>query len=277
MGAIGVPKKIDGNVLQGSETLGFTEQSVPHMLHAPIDDSDRLLVSADEVYFRRFSPSFLASAFLAGHRVHINVVDPSSVTLMIIERLINRYGLVLSVSVQESSNVAEDRRAYYAFSRIPVAQSLIRDFGCRLFVLDIDCLVRRPIEFPFADYGLFLRETEDERFCIAAGAIYVTPSGSTLLDYAVNEAALQPLAWFSDQVALTRAHRHLLAQGKHRVVRITDRLLNWDRNMQAAVWTGKGSIKDQDTTYLSLYKAFDGLLEPCMVNRLKDQEEKTPR
>ena len=102
-----------------------------------------LLVSADDIYLRRFVGGIAASALLNAMRIHINAIGPAPVTLTALDALAKRFPGAVSLSVEADHPSTETRRPYYAASRFFCAQSLINEFNFNVYTYDIHVLIMR--------------------------------------------------------------------------------------------------------------------------------------
>ncbi|MEC8137817.1 MAG: hypothetical protein VX107_16845, partial [Pseudomonadota bacterium] len=112
-----------------------------------------LLVSADDIYLRRFVGGIAASALLNAMRIRINAIGPAPVTLTALDALAKRFPGAVSLSVEADHPSTETRRPYYAASRFFCAQNLINEFNCNVYTSDIVVLIMRQIPVPNVDYG----------------------------------------------------------------------------------------------------------------------------
>lgn len=219
-------------------------------LYSPRYNDQVVVVSGDDVYLCRYLGGAAASILLAGMRLHVNAVAPSAQMTAALERLVRRFPLAISLSVETNQLEGEQARAYFAASRFLCARELVSRYRCSVFILDVDSVVLRPFVFPDTDYGLFLRTTDDPRFQVAAGALFVAPSGLGLLDsFADAFAECRPWSWFDDQKCLTRAHQEMKACGL-RAVRLTNRFLGFEPLPEIAVWSAKGRSKTADVRFV---------------------------
>lgn len=219
-------------------------------LYPPRARDQVVLVSGDERYLGSYLGGLAASVLLAGMRLHVNAVGPGPVTARFLERLVRRFPLAVSVSIESVDLDGEEARTYYAASRFLCARELVERYRCDVYLLDIDSIVLRPFCFPEADYGLFLRDSDDPRFQVAAGAAFAAPGGLAFLEaFAERFMASRPWTWFDDQRCLAWAHAQLSSSGL-RAVRLTNRLLSFEAHPEAAVWSAKGASKTDDVTFV---------------------------
>ena len=229
-----------------------------------------LLVSADDIYLRRFVGGIAASALLNAMRIHINAIGPAPVTLTALDALAKRFPGAVSLSVEADHPSTETRRPYYAASRFFCAQNLINEFNCNVYTSDIDVLIMRQIPVPNVDYGLFLRDTGDPRFKVNAGLVFVGRGGAPFLDAMTTFwARRRPAAWYDDQVCLTEAHDHCRGD-RLQAARLTDRLMGFSYRPELAVWSAKGERKTSDRAFVRLSRTLSTALwrrvdQPSMV------------
>ena len=103
-----------------------------------------ILVSADEVYLRRYLGGMLVSALLAGMRLHVNAISPSKDAATMLDKLAIRFRGVVSFSTEEPSLPDAEARPYFAASRFFCARELIQQYSCAVHMVDIDSIVMRP-------------------------------------------------------------------------------------------------------------------------------------
>ena len=219
-----------------------------------------LLVSADDIYLRRFVGGVVASALLNAVRVHINAIGPAPVTLAALDALAERFPGAVSLSVEADHMPTETRRPYCAASRFFCAHDLVNYFNFDVYTIDIDSLIMRPIPMPNADYGLFFRDIADPRFKVAAGLVFIGHGGGRFLDAMTTFwARRRPAVWYDDQACLVEAHDHCRGEGL-RAARLTDRLMGFNYRPELAVWSAKGDRKIRDEAFLRLSRTLSTTL-----------------
>lgn len=197
---------------------------------------------------------------LNGTQIHVNAVDPNANTLNRLCRIADRFPYSVSVSVESKVFEGSDRLPYLAASRFFCARDLIARWGNRIIVLDADCLVLRTPTYPSADYGLFLRDSDELRFRVAAGIVYLTSGGLPFIDRFIDEFwARRPWKWFDDQVCLAHAHDAVRGSGM-RAVRLTNRFLSFEFAPEAAIWAAKGGRKETDMRFVSTVDRLNQLI-----------------
>ena len=161
-----------------------------------------------------------------------------------------KYGPTLKASAQEhgidclivcnGKRVTTDRgrRNANAFRYVLLPDVLRQHLS--VLVLDLDSIVRRPIEISDeVSIGFVPRpDTNDKYKKINGGCFYIT---DRMMDVAVelsNEMRDFPV-WYYDQIVLWRISERL----KDRAQFFGPELFSWDFHPQAAIWTGKGSVK----------------------------------
>lgn len=229
------------------------------MIYGELPTTGAVFAACDSKYFMDHAGPFLYSASENGFNVHIHVVNPTNEVLS--------YAAILSSTSQTHTTFTfhdadlsklsdEERRAYYACARFQVAPHILR-FAERLLVLDIDCLVMRPFEFPNKPIGYFPRESlpgttgwEAEGTKVAAGAVYFGKHATAQkICTAIGQAIDQlPLQWFNDQIALSHAMKQLPDEY---VEKFDGEFMDWEFKEGTAIWTGKGPRKYDNPTYVA--------------------------
>jgi len=229
------------------------------MIYGELPTTGAVFAACDSKYFMDHAGPFLYSASENGFNVHIHVVNPTNEVLS--------YAAILSSTSQTHTTFTfhdvdlgklsgEERRAYYACARFQVAPHILR-FAERLLVLDIDCLIMRPFEFPNKPIGYFPRESlpgttgwEAEGTKVAAGAVYFGKHATaqkvcTAIGQAIDQL---PLQWFNDQIALSHAMKQL---PDDYVEKFDGEFMDWEFKQGTAIWTGKGPRKYDNPTYVA--------------------------
>lgn len=212
----------------------------------------RVLASCDSNYFLAFGRTFYTSAILKGYDPIINVINPT-------EEVLNLSFGIPNIDFTYSSN---NRYTYYASNRFIIAPKYIED---GLLISDIDSIFRNP--FPTDDMakmiktpiGLCRRAPKIPE--ILAGLVWYNGSkishqfaekASVILD----ELCAQDVEWGVDQTVLTNLYRKLdrkycyplRISGKKKVH------MSYHMAEDACIWTGKGTAKYLNSTYLNYTK-----------------------
>jgi hypothetical protein len=113
-----------------------------------------------------------------------------------------------------------------------------------VLMLDLDCIVKRPVEIPDeVNIGFVLRRDTNEDYKKAnGGCLYIT---SQMMDVAIElseEMRANPV-WFYDQVLLWKIYQRL--KDEPGTAAFGHKFFSWKFDERAAIWTGKGKIKNQ--------------------------------
>lgn len=153
----------------------------------------------------------------------------------------------------------EQVRAYYACSRFMFA-SFVSWGHAPLFIVDADCIVRRPLEVPKTDVGLYIRPDHPTHMRIAAGLVYVAPTrwGQDFITKVgldlVSRFEKGVAGWYMDQIALWLTLEDM-ATGPMTVARFGPDVLDWEFAANSAIWTAKGPRK-KSAAYLAEANAY---------------------
>lgn len=219
-----------------------------------------VFAACDKKYFEDHASSFVYSADAAGKDVHIHVVNPDEDTFSL-ACLLNATTNVRTTFSFEDTKVPdhqEMRRTYYACLRFYVLP-LIVSHAQKVLVLDIDCMVMRPFDFPTKPVGYFPRKPlpgttgwEQQGTRAAAGAVYV--SSLEVAKEISSELQGMTLRWFVDQVALSNVFERIPEEHVHKY---DSEFMDWEFVEGTTIWTGKGPRKYENPKYLEAKRKFD--------------------
>jgi len=228
--------------------------------------------SSDSVYLHDHAPALLSSAIVSGTNLHIHVVNATFDDWLFLHELsLHASGKIKFTYTSENTDIsklsADERRVYYSCNRFIAAGQILLNGGGPFLIIDIDCLLMKKIEQPIEDIGLFLREPfqnanqwETLGSHVAAGAVYYSKSKiASQFAVEVGHTILNnKLIWFLDQVTLWEVYK----QRKDEMdVRVFDNdFMDWEFREGTTIWTGKGSRKYDNPTYVSKKKDFETLL-----------------
>ena len=213
----------------------------------------RVLASCDSNYFLAFGRTFYTSAILKGYDPIINVINPT-------EEVLNLSFGIPNIDFTYSSN---NRYTYYASNRFIIAPKYIED---GLLISDIDSIFRNP--FPTDDMAEMIKTPMG--LCIRPGrglpeilAGLVWYNGSKISHHfaekasaLLDELCAQDVEWGVDQTILTSLYRKLKKKYCYplRVSQKEQAHMSYRMAKNACIWTGKGTAKYLDNTYLNYTK-----------------------
>jgi hypothetical protein len=235
-----------------------------------------ILSSCDPIYLRDHAPAFIASCALAKNAVHLHIISPSADDLAFAYTLRLRAKKISSDFVMtitaEDTNLRdlnpEQRRTYYACNRFLVAEKLMYIASdLDMFITDIDCVLIQHVDQPKEDVGLFLREPlpgtvgwEAQGTRVAAGAVYYSRKASFFCQDVADIIHSNPLRWFLDQVAINTVYEQNKDDINIVFKQFDSNLMDWEFREGTVIWTGKGSRKYHDKTYLAKKASFSDQL-----------------
>jgi hypothetical protein len=224
-----------------------------------------LFASCDDKYFMEHAGPFVFSAAEHGHDVHINIINPKPETITYASYLQAMIDTRLTFT-QNSFNIDDDVdpevvRVNYACSRFFLAPQLL-SYCKKLLILDIDCLIMKPFEFPERPVAFFPRtdntgaanEWEQRGMKVAAGAVYFDErAGNVCVQVAKTIESLPP-KWFVDQIALSEIMGRVPLDA---IAHFNSDFMDWEFREGTTIWTGKGPRKYENQTYLDAKKKYD--------------------
>jgi tetratricopeptide (TPR) repeat protein len=156
------------------ETISATAHSPTPQVVAPnpatLAADHVVLVSADDVYLRKYAEPFLSSLKLqlrSEYLVHVHAMDASAETLAGISDLLKRLGITkTALTVEKAPAFYEQtkrQQVWYTCRRFYHLGRWLRQYQLPIAVLDIDLIVQRSLDPIFqqaaeADLGLQLRK-----------------------------------------------------------------------------------------------------------------------
>jgi hypothetical protein len=228
--------------------------------YGELPTSPVVFAACDSVYFEEHASSFIYSAEAAGKDVHIHVVNPTEDTFSLACVLQATTNIRTTFSF-EDNKLPENydmRRTYYACLRFFMLPIIV-EHAKQVMVLDIDCMIMKPFDFPEKEVGYFPREplpgTTGWEQCgtrVAAGAVYV--ASKEVAKSISEELQGMALRWFADQVALANVFDTLDAE---QVEKFDENFMDWEFREGTTIWTGKGPRKYENKTYLAKKRDFN--------------------
>ena len=227
-----------------------------------------VFAACDSNYFMKFAPAFLASiAKNTKLNAHIHVINPTDEVFALACYLNSRVENTVTYTFQDSDlshYTQEQKRALYASLRFLVAPFLLQRCD-DLIILDIDCMVMHPFNFP-KDYsvGYFPRKPlegtvgwEQEGTKVAAGCVYFSKDAMNVCNAVADTLSGLELRWFNDQIALN----HVFSQVPEELSWKYDwTFMDWEFKDGTIIWTGKGPRKYDNPKYVAMQKKYHDLI-----------------
>lgn len=215
-------------------------------------DNTIIFASADCNYFDRFGRQFVNSAIAHGNKVHVHIINPSS-----------NIKKVDSDAATYSYETGPETREYYAANRFLIAPSFLSLLKTNLLILDIDCIIRKKIQLPESDVGMWFRESigvnewEWAGTRVAAGSVFYKKTSLSFANRVAQRIEELPKIWFADQRALADTFDEFKdSMTFHDFSQDNPLLLDWTFQENSAIWTAKGKLKD-DTRFLQEKAKYD--------------------
>jgi len=119
-----------------------------NFLKSPITE-EIVLFSCDDLYFKKFGIYNICSCSEVGHDVHVNIINPSSESINLIEKLKNKLKINLSVSLENYNTENLNQNAiisYYFCSRFFIASLLFKNYAVKkIHIVDTDMIFNKKI------------------------------------------------------------------------------------------------------------------------------------
>lgn len=222
-----------------------------------------VFAAADGKYFMEHASSFIFSATENGFDVHIHIIHPTAEVwkhATYLQALSKGKVTYTWHSVKDGVD-PETLRVHYATARFVIAPHIL-DLCGKLLILDIDCMIMKPFEFPKEPVAFFPRtdevnaanEWEKQGMKVAAGAVYFDKRGIEVCFAVTKELGELEQRWFVDQVALSRVMDRVPEDAIHH---FDSEFMDWEFKEGTAIWTGKGPRKYENENYLSAKKDWD--------------------
>lgn len=235
-----------------------------------------VFLCADSAYFQQYGPPIIRSIAKTspGCGIHTHLINPTSEDSTLITSLAKEFPhLPLSHTTETiafQSPASDFPRTYFASVRF-VRLAQLRDLmQTDLLALDIDSLAHRDLgtlvpRFASMDCAIRGRlNCHDHRHKFAAGFLYTRATQRTqafLMDISLALGPYlvrQEARWFQDQRALYQAYLYHISMWPPLKLALVDAdCLDWDFLPDSFVWTGKGSLKHEDTRYLAYQAEFE--------------------
>jgi hypothetical protein len=187
----------------------------------------KVLASCDPIYYRDHATAFLSSC-----------------------RKVDMTGIVKV----RNQGTKED----FSRNRFIIAEEFIEPEG--VFITDIDCYFNKKLPVINEDVGIFLREYEKfPGMKVAAGLLWLnnTENAKKFIRKVKEELLTSKLGWYADQYALYNSYNEFKDEisffifDKHH--------MDWEFNDHTYMWTGKGSRKNNNKTYLDRKKYYESI------------------
>jgi hypothetical protein len=239
-------------------------------LHGEYPSSPVLFAACDSRYFIEHAPSFVSSANESGMDVHLHVINPANEVHQLFEYLKQKCSINVSMtwhSMSFEQFEESEERTYYACLRFLLAPYILMH-AKKLLILDIDCMIMKPFEFPESLIAYFPREPlagtvgwENEGTTVAAGAVYYAYEALEISTFVAKAIQELPLQWFVDQIALSRVFKQVEEVAADKVYHFDSEFMDWEFIEGTTIWTGKGPRKYDNPTYLAKKEEF----KKCLV------------
>tara|TARA_Y100000310_G_scaffold344546_1_gene457895 strand:- start:8787 stop:9518 length:732 start_codon:yes stop_codon:yes gene_type:complete len=231
-----------------------------------------ILASCDDKYFDEHGPAFIYSCADSGNDCHVHIINPTNENARLMETIKKNVKDKVLFSVSHDKNLVgadpkDDKiRCQYASSRFHLANNIFKDDpGAMSFMLtDIDCVVKKKIEWPGKPIGIFFRPEEQREFMkVAAGMVYLSGSNESrfFINCVCHIINTNPNIWFIDQLALNHVYsawcRDHPDQDLFHV--FTQQDMDWEFTEGTTIWTGKGPRKHNNPTYVAEKRRYAAL------------------
>lgn len=233
-------------------------------LYGEIPNHSVVYAACDSKYFIDHGASFVYSVNDIGKNVHVHVCNPT-------QEVLTRYAVLNSDTDVKFTMTFNDRdspeklkndslRTYYACLRF-FYLPLILSHANQVMTLDIDCVLMKDFDWPSTPIGYFPRQPlpgtvgwEKQGTSVAAGVLF-TNSDAMDASIAISQRIQKgPFKWFLDQIALSETINRI--HPKY-LTRYDGEFMDWEFKQGTTIWTGKGSRKHDNLTYLQAKKKFD--------------------
>lgn len=242
-----------------------------------------VFTAADEVYFRRYCPSFVKSLVkhVSSPRLHVHLYNPTASVKEQLQALQREYPtLDLSWTAEEFNPETFERKTkasrkqswkslYICCSRFLAAREVRKHLKSPLLIIDVDVLFNGEIAQRFGegiDFALMKRFAE-KKVCkrTLGGVVYVSSSqaGQDFLDHtctSIGKFLARRRYWFAfDQYALYEAVRYMEAHGRATGFSdLSEKDVSFDLAPDSLILFPKGKAKAQDKFSLLLEKLSPG-------------------
>lgn len=201
-----------------------------------------IFASCDTEYYKKFGNSFINSAIQFEYSVHIHLINPTT-------DIVKFDNPLVTYTLEENSPTT---REYYACNRFLIAPQLILNLeeGDKLVILDIDCLIRKPLTLPDAAVGLWLRESfganewEKEGTHVLASIVMYDWTSHIFAQKVAENIKLSQKRWFVDQKALWETYKTFKYMNIVDLSLIKPSLSDWEFKEDSAIWNAKGCRKE---------------------------------
>ncbi len=221
----------------------------------------------DPCYFSLHAEALMASLhrYAPGSALHLHLYDPGQPQFDALVRLRQRYPSVTLTETWEHTRLqgltAEKRVIYFQSMRFVRLYTALRAARCALVTVDIDSLIRGPLDrivaaAGAADVGLFLRpELGHSGKNVLASMVYAapTPAGLRFFEAVARRIAAHLLAGVQTEMLDQRCLWKLYQAQCNALCfwRVPQRFSDWDLADDSIIWHGKGPRKESQK-YLHL-------------------------
>ncbi len=256
------------------ERLPAVEGQWPAAIDGPL-----VFAVCDPCYFSLHAESLMASLqhYAPGSALHLHLYDPGQAQFDALVRLRQRYPAVRLSETWERTRLAgldvEKRVIYFQSARFIRLYSALRATGRPLVTVDIDSLIRGPVEELVA--------AAHSGKNVLASMVYASPSPASLrfFEGVARRLAAHLLAGVQTEMLDQRClwKLYMMQRKMLRFWRIPQRFSDWDLGDDSIIWHGKGPRKESQK-YLQLKRQLlaqparrageDGLMEapaPCLA------------
>ena len=146
----------------------------------------------------------------------------------------------------------ETRRTFLACERFyKVADLLFTGTWENYLILDVDSIIRKKIEFPTEDWGLFTRQYEQNPgMKVAAGVVWLTLKVLPIIEFWLWQARYIEKHWFADQILWNITYQKFKENEAYTFKQFDQTFLDWEFKSDTPIWTGKGDRKYSNECYL---------------------------
>ena len=219
-----------------------------------------IFASCDEKYFVEHGVQFINSAINQGVLPWVDIINPDNNLVLVSGKAVKPLNLLRMLHDDDKYKITYTKsditdRTFYACNRFLKASEILQTAD-EVLITDIDCFLRKPIEWEYfqdCDYSLYLRDPlpgtvgwEKEGTRVGAGAVYLRNTALIFITLVKNQIEHYGLQWFVDQVSLWEIHKHFQTnEVKLRFREMPFRYIDWEFTEEGIIWTGKGARKTQ--------------------------------
>lgn len=149
---------------------------------------------------------------------------------------------------------SHERKAFAANHRVRFVKKLIHIIDESIFYLDVDSIIRGNVEDSLDlrknfDISIIFRDSDDERFKVAAGAIFFknNENSKRFINLWFNKISNIENQWFADQITFFMSFEELKENLNFKS--LSKELNDWEFNPNSVIWSGKGDRKIKNMKY----------------------------